>query len=212
MLQQLPWQPKGSEQALLASDRYARLILAQIEQIGSFYDFCGSRAEGGFPEIFRVHRLVLPPSSPFLCLVLWGMRSEFRAGEGSVGGGCCFRSEELRIEDEYQARSGVRLQSGGMIYVVGGEMVEVADVHYPVQASVSAVNGLLALGAGAQRLPALSGSETLANLPALTGHLDQSRQHDHQHAVMEAGCALRHRNVQIQTMLFISALDHPKPA
>ncbi|XP_076001076.1 actin-binding protein IPP isoform X1 [Genypterus blacodes] len=64
----------SSEQALLASDRYARLILAQMNKMRLRADLCdvGLRVGG---RVFRVHRLVLAASSPyFSALFSGGMR------------------------------------------------------------------------------------------------------------------------------------------
>lgn len=63
-----------SEQALLASDRYARLILAQINKMRLRADFCDVGLKVG-GRVFRVHRLVLAASSPyFSALFSGGMR------------------------------------------------------------------------------------------------------------------------------------------
>lgn len=64
----------SSELALLSSDRYARLILAQMNKMRLRTDFCdvGLRVGG---RVFRVHRLVLAASSPyFSALFSGGMR------------------------------------------------------------------------------------------------------------------------------------------
>ncbi|XP_056149422.1 actin-binding protein IPP [Lampris incognitus] len=65
---------QSPEQAVLASDRYARLILAQMNKMRLRTDFCdvGLRVGG---HVFRVHRLVLAASSPyFSALFSLGMR------------------------------------------------------------------------------------------------------------------------------------------
>lgn len=65
---------QASEQALLASDRYARLILAQINKMRLRADFCDVGLKVG-SRVFRVHRLVLAASSPyFSALFSGGMR------------------------------------------------------------------------------------------------------------------------------------------
>lgn len=65
---------QGYEQALLASDRYARLILAQINKMRLRTDFCDVGLKVG-EQVFRVHRLVLAASSPyFSALFSGGMR------------------------------------------------------------------------------------------------------------------------------------------
>lgn len=65
---------QASEQALLASDRYARLILAQINKMRLRTDFCDVGLKVG-SRVFRVHRLVLAASSPyFSALFSGGMR------------------------------------------------------------------------------------------------------------------------------------------
>ncbi|KAM6918781.1 actin-binding protein IPP isoform 2-T2 [Xenentodon cancila] len=64
----------GCEQAVLASDRYARLILAQINKLRLRSDFCDVGLKVG-GQVFRVHRLVLAASSPyFSALFSGGMR------------------------------------------------------------------------------------------------------------------------------------------
>lgn len=65
---------QASEQALLASDRYARLILSQMNKMRLCTDFCdvGLRVGG---RVFKVHRVVLAASSPyFSALFSGGMR------------------------------------------------------------------------------------------------------------------------------------------
>lgn len=65
---------QASEQALLASDRYARLILAQMNKMRLRTDFCDVGLKVG-GRVFRVHRLVLAASSPyFSALFSGGMR------------------------------------------------------------------------------------------------------------------------------------------
>uniref|UniRef100_A0A3B4ZBL7 Intracisternal A particle-promoted polypeptide n=1 Tax=Stegastes partitus TaxID=144197 RepID=A0A3B4ZBL7_9TELE len=65
---------QASEQALLASDRYARLILAQMNKMRLRTDFCDVGLKVG-GQVFRVHRLVLAASSPyFSALFSGGMR------------------------------------------------------------------------------------------------------------------------------------------
>ncbi|XP_061588919.1 actin-binding protein IPP isoform X2 [Cololabis saira] len=64
----------GCEQAVMASDRYARLILAQINKLRLRSDFCDVGLKVG-GQVFRVHRLVLAASSPyFSALFSGGMR------------------------------------------------------------------------------------------------------------------------------------------
>lgn len=65
---------QATEQALLASDRYARLIMAQINKMRLRADFCDVGLKVG-GRVFRVHRLVLAASSPyFSALFSGGMR------------------------------------------------------------------------------------------------------------------------------------------
>ena len=65
---------QASEQALLASDRYARLILAQMNKMRLRTDFCDVGLKVG-SRVFMVHRLVLAASSPyFSALFSGGMR------------------------------------------------------------------------------------------------------------------------------------------
>lgn len=64
----------SSEQAVLASDRYARLILDQMNKMRLRTDFCDVGLNVG-GRVFRVHRLVLAASSPyFSALFSGGMR------------------------------------------------------------------------------------------------------------------------------------------
>ncbi|KAM6948168.1 actin-binding protein IPP [Aplochiton taeniatus] len=66
------------DQALLTSDQYARLLLAQINKMRLRTDFCdvGLRVGG---RVFKVHRLVLAASSPyFSALFSGGMREAER--------------------------------------------------------------------------------------------------------------------------------------
>uniref|UniRef100_A0A3B4GW86 Intracisternal A particle-promoted polypeptide n=1 Tax=Pundamilia nyererei TaxID=303518 RepID=A0A3B4GW86_9CICH len=65
---------QGLEQAVLASDRYARLILAQMNKMRLRSDFCDVGLKVG-GRVFKVHRLVLAASSPyFSALFAGGMR------------------------------------------------------------------------------------------------------------------------------------------
>lgn len=65
---------QGLEQAVLASDRYARLILAQMNKMRLRFDFCDVGLKVG-GRVFKVHRLVLAASSPyFSALFAGGMR------------------------------------------------------------------------------------------------------------------------------------------
>lgn len=66
---------QASEQALLASDRYARLILAQINKMRLRADFCDVKLKVG-TRVFRVHRLVLAASSPYFSALFSGGMSE----------------------------------------------------------------------------------------------------------------------------------------
>lgn len=69
-----PTATQATEQALLASDRYARLIMAQINKMRLRADFCDVGLKVG-GRVFRVHRLVLAASSPyFSALFSGGMR------------------------------------------------------------------------------------------------------------------------------------------
>lgn len=55
---------QASEQGLLGSDRYAGLILAQLNKMRLRTDFCDVRLRVG-GRVFKVHRLVLAASSPY---------------------------------------------------------------------------------------------------------------------------------------------------
>ncbi|CAB1326478.1 unnamed protein product [Coregonus sp. 'balchen'] len=66
---------QSTEQALFASDRYARLILAQMNKMRLRTDFCDVRLrlEG---RVFSVHKLVLAASSPYFSALFSGGMSE----------------------------------------------------------------------------------------------------------------------------------------
>ncbi|XP_047223339.1 actin-binding protein IPP isoform X3 [Girardinichthys multiradiatus] len=65
---------RSCEQALLASERYASLILAQMNKMRLRSDFCDVGLKVG-GQVFKVHRLVLAASSPyFSALFSGGMR------------------------------------------------------------------------------------------------------------------------------------------
>ncbi|XP_077377309.1 actin-binding protein IPP isoform X2 [Festucalex cinctus] len=66
---------QASEQALLGSDRYARLILAQLNKMRLRTDFCDVRLRVG-GRVFKVHRLVLAASSPYFSALFSGGMSE----------------------------------------------------------------------------------------------------------------------------------------
>lgn len=66
---------QSPEQALLVSDRYARLILAQMNKMRLRTNFCDVRLRVG-GRVFRVHRLVLAASSPYFSALFSGGMSE----------------------------------------------------------------------------------------------------------------------------------------
>lgn len=76
---------RGCEQALLSSDRYASLILAQMNRMRLRSDFCdvGLRVGG---RVFRVHRLVLAASSPYFSALFSGGMSEAEKDEVQIMG------------------------------------------------------------------------------------------------------------------------------
>lgn len=76
---------QASDQSLLASDRYARLILAQINKMRLRSDFCDVRLKVG-SRIFRVHRLVLAASSPYFSALFSGGMSEVDQEEVQILG------------------------------------------------------------------------------------------------------------------------------
>ncbi|XP_071346859.1 actin-binding protein IPP isoform X3 [Trachinotus anak] len=76
---------QGSEQALLASDRYARLILAQMNKMRLRTDFCDVGLRVG-SRVFRVHRLVLAASSPYFSALFSGGMSEVDKEEVQILG------------------------------------------------------------------------------------------------------------------------------
>ncbi|CAB1317257.1 unnamed protein product [Coregonus sp. 'balchen'] len=63
------------EQALFASDLYARLILAQMNKMRLRADFCDVRLWLG-GRVFSVHKLVLAASSPYFSALFSGWMSE----------------------------------------------------------------------------------------------------------------------------------------
>lgn len=77
--------PHPSEQALLASDRHARLILAQMNKMRLRTDFCDVvLLVGG--RVFKVHRLVLAASSPYFSALFAGGMSEVDKDEVQILG------------------------------------------------------------------------------------------------------------------------------
>lgn len=76
---------QASDQSLLASDRYARLILAQINKMRLRSDFCDVRLKVG-SRVFRVHRLVLAASSPYFSALFSGGMSEVDQEEVQILG------------------------------------------------------------------------------------------------------------------------------
>ncbi|KAG7263808.1 hypothetical protein CRUP_006576 [Coryphaenoides rupestris] len=64
-----------AEQVPFASDRYARLILAQMNRMRLRADFCDVRLRVG-ERAFQVHRLVLAASSPYFCALFSGGMKE----------------------------------------------------------------------------------------------------------------------------------------
>ncbi|XP_028986935.1 actin-binding protein IPP isoform X2 [Betta splendens] len=74
-----------SEQALLASDRYARLILAQMNKMRLRTDFCDVGLKVG-GQVFRVHRLVLAASSPYFSALFSGGMKEAQKEEVQILG------------------------------------------------------------------------------------------------------------------------------
>lgn len=76
---------QASDQSLLASDRYARLILAQINKMRLRSDFCDVRLKVG-SRVFRVHRLVLAASSPYFSALFSGGMSEVYQEEVQILG------------------------------------------------------------------------------------------------------------------------------
>lgn len=76
---------QASDQPQLASDRYARLILAQINKMRLRSDFCDVRLKVG-SRVFRVHRLVLAASSPYFSALFSGGMSEVDQEEVQILG------------------------------------------------------------------------------------------------------------------------------
>lgn len=76
---------QASDQSLLSSDRYARLILAQINKMRLCSDFCDVRLKVG-SGVFRVHRLVLAASSPYFSALFSGGMSEVDQEEVQILG------------------------------------------------------------------------------------------------------------------------------
>lgn len=61
----------GCEQALLSSDRYASLILAQMNKMRLRSNFCDVGLQVG-SRVFKAHRLVLAASSPYFAALFSG--------------------------------------------------------------------------------------------------------------------------------------------
>lgn len=76
---------QASDQSPLASDRYARLILAQINKMRLRSDFCDVQLKVG-SRVFRVHRLVLAASSPYFSALFSGGMSEVDQEEVQILG------------------------------------------------------------------------------------------------------------------------------
>lgn len=62
---------RGCEQALLSSDRYASLILAQMNKMRLHSNFCDVGLKVG-SRVFKAHRLVLAASSPYFAALFSG--------------------------------------------------------------------------------------------------------------------------------------------
>lgn len=77
--------PQVSEQAVLASDRYARLILDQMNKMRLRTDFCDVGLNVG-GQVFRVHRLVLAASSPYFSALFSGGMKESEKEEVQILG------------------------------------------------------------------------------------------------------------------------------
>ncbi|KAL0966284.1 hypothetical protein UPYG_G00293370 [Umbra pygmaea] len=75
----------GPEQALFVSDRYARLILAQMNKMRLQTDFCDVRLRLG-GQVFSVHKLVLAASSPYFSALFSGGMSEAAQEEVQILG------------------------------------------------------------------------------------------------------------------------------
>ncbi|XP_054623099.1 actin-binding protein IPP isoform X2 [Dunckerocampus dactyliophorus] len=73
------------EQTLLASDRYAKLILAQMNKMRLHADFCDVGLRVG-SRVFKVHRLVLAASSPYFSALFYGGMSEVDKEEVEILG------------------------------------------------------------------------------------------------------------------------------
>ena len=69
----------------MASDRYARIILAQMNKMRLRTDFCDVALRIG-ERVFRVHRLVLAASSPYFSALFSGGMSEVDKEEVQILG------------------------------------------------------------------------------------------------------------------------------
>ncbi|XP_055007765.1 actin-binding protein IPP isoform X2 [Boleophthalmus pectinirostris] len=76
---------RALEQVVLASDRYARLILEQMNKMRLRHDFCDVGLNVG-GQVFRVHRLVLAASSPYFSALFSGGMRESEKEEVRIHG------------------------------------------------------------------------------------------------------------------------------
>ncbi|XP_017275636.1 actin-binding protein IPP isoform X2 [Kryptolebias marmoratus] len=76
---------RGCEPALLSSERYASLILAQMNKMRLRSDFCDVGLKVG-ARVFRVHRLVLAASSPYFSALFSGGMREAEKDEVQIIG------------------------------------------------------------------------------------------------------------------------------
>ncbi|KAM4557097.1 actin-binding protein IPP isoform 1-T2 [Fundulus diaphanus] len=76
---------RACEHALLASERYASLILAQMNKMRLRSDFCDVGLKVG-GQVFKVHRLVLAASSPYFSALFSGGMREVEKEEVQIIG------------------------------------------------------------------------------------------------------------------------------
>lgn len=116
---------QSADQALFSSDRYARLILAQMNKMRLRTDFCdvGLRVGG---RVFRVHRLVLAASSPYFSALFSGRMSEADKDEVQILG---VEAEvfEILVEFIYTGMINVSVENVQEL-IVAADMLQLAEV------------------------------------------------------------------------------------
>ncbi|XP_062338385.1 actin-binding protein IPP [Osmerus eperlanus] len=116
---------QSAEQTLFGSDRYARLILAQMNKMRLRADFCdvGLRVGG---RVFRVHRLVLAASSPYFTALFSGRMSEADKEEVQILG-VEAKVFEVLVEFIYTGTINVSVENVQEL-IVAADMLQLSEV------------------------------------------------------------------------------------